>query len=339
MHMARDWRPRLSGLILFFFSTSTALAATPPKVRIGYLPVLGSAQLFIIDGEGWAKRDGLNLKLIKFQTGTVMIQALASGQLDAYIAGVAPLLLARSHGIDITIVAALATEELSIIGRGALVRELAKNSDLKTAIAAFSAANRRKPKIAAQPYGSVPDLFLRYWLTQVEHIDLHTVDIVGVGIEASQQAFVGGAVDAAIVRQPALTLIEDRDQTAKVIATGAQIFKNQPGSVLGIYQLDRPGHRKLAETLVGLIKRATVFIKSDPKKAAIPIHRELGAGIIPLDVIDRALTASASRFESDPSLILDSTATMQDYQVKLGLLKAPVPLDKAFDLSIFRDAR
>ena len=43
-----------------------------------------------------------------------MIQALASGTLDVYVAGVAPLGVARSKGIDIRVVTATAVEEMTV---------------------------------------------------------------------------------------------------------------------------------------------------------------------------------------------------------------------------------
>ena len=64
------------------------LTLAQTKVNLGYIPVLGSSQAFVIDGEGWAKQAGIDLTLTRFDSGPAMIQALASGQLDAYLAGV-----------------------------------------------------------------------------------------------------------------------------------------------------------------------------------------------------------------------------------------------------------
>ena len=44
-----------------------ANAAT--DVRVGFIPVVGAGQLFVIDGEGWARDAGLNLKLTQFDPG------------------------------------------------------------------------------------------------------------------------------------------------------------------------------------------------------------------------------------------------------------------------------
>ena len=49
------------------------------------------APILVVDKEGWAKEAGLDLKFTTFESGPLMIQALASGTIDIYVAGVAPL--------------------------------------------------------------------------------------------------------------------------------------------------------------------------------------------------------------------------------------------------------
>ena len=58
-------------------------------VRIGYIPVAGGGQIFVIDGEGWARDAGLELKLTQFDSGPNAIQGLASGTIDVYAAALA----------------------------------------------------------------------------------------------------------------------------------------------------------------------------------------------------------------------------------------------------------
>ena len=307
------------------------------RVRLGYIPVLGSSQAFVIDGMGWAKQEGLELQLIRFDSGPAMIQALASGQLDAYLAGVGPIVVARAQGVDAKVVAAAAIEELAVLARGPFAKAVqAQSGNLKQAVAGFSTAEKRKPKFAAQPSGSVPDTFLRYWIDQVQGVSFNDVEIVGIGIDATQQGLLSGALDAGIVREPTLTLLRDRDPAALLVATGGQMFPNQPGSVLAIYQPDKPERRKLVDTLVSLHARATELLQKDPKRAAPHVHKVLSGGIIPLDVIERALVSPASRFIADPSIIVEPTRKMQDYQVKLGVLKEAAPVEAAFDLETFR---
>jgi NitT/TauT family transport system substrate-binding protein len=310
-------------------------AASQTSVKIGYIPVLGSAQLFIIDGEGWAKEEGLDLKLIRFQAGTQAIQALAAGQLDAYLAGVLPLLVARAKGVDVRVVAAAAIEELQLVGRGPLVAA-ADGLDFKSAIAKFTQDQGRKPKIAAQPQGSVPDTLLRYWLEIENGVDAQSVDIVGLDIDAAQQAFLAGQVDAAVLREPALTVVRDRLAASKVLVTGRQFMLDQPGSVLAIYGLGTPNGAEIGEKLLRLHLRATDLIKTHPDEAAPFILKALGAGILTEAQIGRALAGSNLSFVADPARIVDSVAKLQDFEVRLGTVKTATPVSDLFDLDFYR---
>ncbi len=89
-------------------STVRAQAA---QVRVGYIPILGAAPLFVADREGFAKAAGVEFRSTVFESGPNMISALASGTLDVYVAGVAPLAVARSKGINAVVLTATAIED------------------------------------------------------------------------------------------------------------------------------------------------------------------------------------------------------------------------------------
>ena len=57
-------------------------------VRVGVIPVIGVSQIFVVNGEGWAREAGMDLKFTTFESGPNMIQALASGTIDVYVGGV-----------------------------------------------------------------------------------------------------------------------------------------------------------------------------------------------------------------------------------------------------------
>jgi hypothetical protein len=94
--------------------------ARPPA--IGYIPVIGTAPIFVANGEGWLKEAGINAAFTVFESGPNMIQALASGTIDLYVAGIAPLAVARSRGVDIRVVAATATGENVFVAAPALAK-------------------------------------------------------------------------------------------------------------------------------------------------------------------------------------------------------------------------
>src|SRR4051794_41250565 len=76
-----------------------AAAAQTTPLRIGFIPVLGTSQIFVADQLGLLKAAGFTTRFTNFESGPVMIQALASGTLDVYVGGVAPLAGAPSKGV------------------------------------------------------------------------------------------------------------------------------------------------------------------------------------------------------------------------------------------------
>ena len=120
--MSRFFSAMRGGLLLMAAGFSPAKAAE--TIRIGYIPVLGSSALFVLDGKGWAKEAGLDVELVRFTSGPQAIQALTSGRIDGSVAGVLPLLPARAHGVDVKVVAAASIEALSVAARAMLASAL-----------------------------------------------------------------------------------------------------------------------------------------------------------------------------------------------------------------------
>lgn len=311
----------------------SALAADPVVVRAAYIPVLGAAQAFVIDSQGWDLQNGFDLQLKQFDSGPNAIQAVTSGTVDVYIAGVAPVIVAKSKGIGIKVVAATAVEELVVAAGPELAGIPGKPAE---AIAALSKKLGRPLKLATQPAGSVPNTFLQYWLWEVAKVDKAYVELVPQGIDATQQALLVGAVDGAIIREPALTIITDRNPGVKVLAYGGDILKNQPGNVIALTDDFTAKHPDIAQKLVELTAKATEVLKKDKKIAVAAVESAIGKGLIPAETLERALSSPAVKFNTDPGAIVAEVGVVQDYQVKLGTVKEPVPVDQIFDLSYYK---
>jgi NitT/TauT family transport system substrate-binding protein len=56
---------------------------------------------------------------------------------------------------------------------------------------------------------------------------------------------------------------------------------------------------------------------------------------VPEDILLEAIKSPQTQFTSDPRRIVDSTAKLQDYQIKLGALDKPIPLDGLFAISVY----
>lgn len=333
-HLAR--RVLLGGAVGVLATPSILRAAT--TIRVGYIPVLGSAPLFVANGAGWAREAGLTLTLTQFESGPNAIQAVASGTLDAYVAGFAPVAVLRSRGFDLRIVAATAVGEFAVLARGPLAQGFSAGRGARQAFEAFATAEKRAAKIATQPAGSVPNTLLQHWLRETVKADPGQYEIVPMGIDATQQALLARAVDGAIVREPALTIVRERDPGIILAAAGNDLFPNQPGGVLALTGTFIQREPEAAVGLVRLFARATKVLTETPDQALPHIVAVLGKGIVPDAVIQRALRSPASQFVADPRTITGSTRALLDYQVVLGATKEAPPVDGLFDDSLYRQA-
>ena len=317
---------------------AVAPASAQTQVRVGVIPVLGVAPIFVVDKEGWAKEAGFDLKFTTFESGPNMIQALASGTLDVYIAGVAPLGVARSKGIDIRVVTATAVEEMTVAAGAKLAPSFKPGVAPAQALKDFRAASGKPARLATQPPGSVPHTTLVHWLTQVIKADKADYEIVPMGIDATQQALLTGAVDGATIREPTDTIVQQRDPRIRIVALGGEMFPNQPGTVVAFsgafLSKNQAGVQKLVDALV----KADKLIKAEPKRVAPFVEAALGKGLIDAATIEKALASPASKFTADPRVIMEATAKMQAYQVSIGTLEKDVPLDGLFDTSFYEKA-
>lgn len=316
--------------------SAQALAQSAVPVRIGVIPVIGAAPVFVADREGGLKQAGLTPAFTTFESGPNMIQALASGTIDVYVAGIAPLAVARSKGIDVRVVAATAVEEMVFVAGPKLAPFFA--ADKAEALRQFKAKEGRPARLATQPPGSVPNTTLQHWLWQVAKADKADVQVVAMGIDATQQALLAGAVDGASIREPALTIVQARNPAIKLIATGAEMFPDQPGTVVAVSGAFADKNPAAVQGLVDALVKATATLKTDPDRAAPAVEQALGKGITDVATIRRAITSPAAKFTADPRVIVEATQAMQDYQVSIGTLDKAVPIDGLFVPSYYEKA-
>lgn len=332
----------------FLLAASSALAAAPlasgaraqtgVTARVGYIPIMGTAPVFVASGEGWLKEAGVNPAFTVFESGPNMIQALASGTIDLYVAGVAPLAVARSRGVDIRVVAATAIAENVFVAAPSLAKFFTPGTSAAAAFKAQRAATGRPARLATQPAGSVPNTTLQYWLWEIAKADKADVEVVPMGIDATQQAVLAGAVEGATVREPALSIIQTRNPGIRLIAGGEELFPGQPGTVvaaLGDFVTKNPD---AVQKLVNSLIRAADLIAKAPDKAAPHVGAALGKGIVDPALIRQALVSPASKFEIDPRKIIEPSRAMQAYQVKLGSLDKELPFDGLFETQYYERA-
>ncbi len=324
----------LAATSLVALAPGSARAADPVKLEVGYIPILAAAPLFILDGEGWAREAGISLKLTKFESGPHAIQAMAAGKIDAMYAGVAPVLVARAKGADISVIANSAVEEMVVAGRGQFAKALGGKATPES-FAKFVADNGRKVKIGTQPPGSVPDTVLRHWLFKVVKVDPATVDIISMGIDKTQQALLAGALDAATIREPTVTVTKQMDPNVSLLATGAEMFPNQPGTVIAVRGEVIKQHGDALTKLLKAHVRAVELIAKDPARAAKVANEYLGKGLMEPATLEAAFRSPGSKFVADPHGVVPAVEAMMAYTKEIGSADGIVPVAEAFDFRFY----
>lgn len=313
---------------------TSGAAAETLKLRVGVIPVLGASPLFVADKEGWLKAKGIELSIATFETGVNIVQAAAGGMIDVYVAGVAPLAVGRAKGVDLRIVAATAVDENVLVTGPKLAPFLAR-APPAGAFKAFHAAMGRPAKIATQPPGSVPAANLQYWLREVTHTNPRDIEIVAVGIDAAPMALLSNAVEAATLREPALTIVRAQNHGMVLAAQGEDLFPGQPGTIVAVSSALIAAHPAAVQALVDAIARAVDELRTDPDRAAPLVVAGLSKGFVDSATIRAALSSDATRFIADPNAIATSTRRLLAYQVTLGVLDKAPPMEGMFDLRFF----
>jgi NitT/TauT family transport system substrate-binding protein len=313
--------------------------AAPVTLRVGYIPIIPMTQLFIMEGEGWTGRAGLKLQLTPFSSGPTMVQALASGSLDVAYVGIGPAIVARSRGIDIKVLASNIIDQVALIGRGPFAETMVTAPSAAEGFRRYYLRAGRPVKIATLPQGSVPDTILRYYIQNVAKVDPDHVQIIGIGEDQVQQALLAGAVEGASILEPILTIVQERDPTARIVATPNAMLPRQPGAVLAVRQTVIADHPDAIAKLVELHVRATDFARAEHDRAAEHVTTFVGKGLVDPAVINKALKSPNTNLVADPHIIMESTALLQDFQQATGAQVKPVNLNELFDYSFFDAVR
>ncbi len=88
---------------LYFISPSNA--STLPEVRLGYLEHPGNALCQIAESKGLYRKEGLNVKLVRFADSTEGLAALESGKIDVGAFPTAETLRGIAKGMEFRIIA------------------------------------------------------------------------------------------------------------------------------------------------------------------------------------------------------------------------------------------
>jgi len=203
----------------------------------------------------------------------------------------------------------------------------------------FRSEKGRKPQFATLPAGSTPDVFLRYWITEVLGLDLDVVEIIGQSPSALQSTLPTGNADGGSAIEPVPTILQENPDTdMEPFIYAGEIMPGQPGAVLQPSQSLVDDNPNLVQELVDIHVRATGFIHENRGQAAEMASEVIGLDILTPDVATRAINSPASNFISNPRRIVEKSLVYNDFHQQLGSVDTDLSESDVFDHSFYEEA-
>ncbi len=193
-----------SALTVFAASVFATQAFAAEKFKVGYLRVMDDAQAIVAYEAGLYKKQGLDVELVEFKSGTDLIKAIVGGQLDSGVLGFTNAVAWASKGADLKVVGGAQHGYHAM-----LVRE---DTGIK------NIAGLKGKTLASQAEGSTADTVLKGVVFRDAGLKPDDVNVMGVSPQVAVQSLVGKRVDAAFLFEPQASI-------AQLIAPVKQIYE------------------------------------------------------------------------------------------------------------------
>jgi NitT/TauT family transport system substrate-binding protein len=297
------------------------LTAAMTTIKVGHLPSLSFAPLFVALGKGYFAEQGLTLELQEFRGAATLIPFLSTGQLDVAGAGVGTALFnAIGQNMDVKMVASLFAEPP---GYGAI--PLLVRRDLFESGQVTKPADLKGKKIALNETRGAVEYVLSEALAR-GGLTVDDVEPVILSLPDMPAALANKAVDAAMPGPPyALTAVENGSAT--ILLKGDEIVDSPQFGVLyfGRRMLD-PVNREAG------IRFLTAFLKG-----ARDIHGDGWRKPENIAILNKytkfepQLIEKTDHYYCDPNGQINkaSLEKIQAYYLRRGYTELSAPLDLA----------
>lgn len=312
-------------VIMLLMSGITAHGAE--VVKMGDLPVISNAALYVAMDKGFFAERGISVETERFASGAKMVAPLSTGQLEVAVGSPsAGLYNAVAAGMDFRIVA----DKGQIRPKHSFTGGIIVRKDLLDSGKVKSVKDLKGMRIANGAKGIVLDYLLAKVLEH-EGVAFDAVDVVYLAYPDIVKALASRAVDAAVLPEPWIVQSERQN-------VGVRFFLSEQVPSIATFQ-------------IGVIMYSGKFIKERPKVArdfmqayvkGVKYYNERG-------LRDHEIATIVSKHTSVPADVIKATipfyadpaarprtqdiATLQDWFHQLGWVKTKVPVDKLVDLS------
>ena len=319
----RSWLTSIAIVLSIALSVPAGAAET---VKMGDLPAMSSAGLYIAIEKGFFQEKNIVVDTEKFASGGKMMAPLATGQIDVATGSPsAGLYNSIASGLDFKIVA-----DKGQVRPGYSFNSIAVRKDLVDSGRVKAIKDLKGMKIATGAKGIILDYFTAKMLEH-DGLTYDQVEMVYLSYPDAVKALSTKAVDALISPEPWGVRAEQQK-------VGTRIFLTEQVPSIATFQ-------------VAVIMYSGKFIKERPKVArdflqayakGVRYYNERGsknpevAAIIAKHTqvpAETVIAANPFYIENNIKPRVQDLATLQDFFVKMGWVKQPVPIERVVDLS------
>ncbi len=315
-------------VLLMALASSLLPTCTPQKpapqltLRIGFFPVQDFLPYFVMQEQGFGKKNGFQFEETSYAGGAAIIEAMVTNSLvDVGIVGTVPVLTAAERGlipIKMVPVAANAFADPDHPHIGVLVAPSINNwKDLKGQLIAVNAIN------------SIMSAPLRIRLKR-EGVDKY--ELIEIGFPNMGLAVAGGNIAAATMTEPYLTqsLLRGDGKLLGWIVGGPPFERMETTMVVfrGDFYRSNP---QAVKAFLRAHLQAVQWMSQKPEEARsilakrLNLNKETGWNM--------KLVRWSLDGRSDPVLL----ENMQPVLVDVGMLKAPIPVSKLYDETLLEE--
>ncbi|KUO07529.1 ABC transporter substrate-binding protein, partial [Streptomyces dysideae] len=221
--------------------SSSAGGEKTTQVKVGIIPIVDVAPLYLGQKKGFFSSRGIDLKMETAQGGAAIIPGVVSGQFQFGFSNVTSLMIAQTKGVPIKSVVngTSSTGDTSADNSGVAVK---KDSPIK------SAKDLAGKTVAVNTLQNIGDTTVRESVRK-DGGDPSKVKFVEMPFDQMPAALDGGQVDAAWMGEPALTIA--KGQGARLVAS--PFAETDPNLTIATYFAST----KLAQENPDLVKKFT----------------------------------------------------------------------------------
>ncbi len=286
-------------------------------IKVAYIPCDHESALFVAEAQNIYKNEGLNVTTMTISTGSSVVSAMASGDIDIGYIGIAPALQGISGGVPIKIVGAV-----NLDGSGIVVdpkENITNTTDLKG------------KKVATPGVSSIQQVLLLYQL-QKYNLTTNDVDISSVDIYMLPSTLASKKVDAYIAYEPYISLAPYRG-IGNVMMYSDEIMPGHPCCVIVARQDFIDQHPQELQKFLDIHKNTTEFVNNNQNETAKLISTELTTNP-ELEMMSLPHVKFVSQVDK---AFQDKVINFMNIEIQMGYLKKNMTVDQIFDTQFLGD--